>query len=269
MDSGETDSAVLGVLEDEEDKDRRYGNSGIESGGEDVVILGPPREGAAADDVVEGESNDCGGDVVDSGGWGDVTGTSEHDGQVDVLVPRVGVAAGEGVWDSWADGTDEEEPQERVVHLARAEHVFGGNNTPDDGGGTEHGGRQANESVILVARAHIFDVGEHPRLDTELSGQSDDGGNNLSPEHGTWGDLHVVTKLEVRSEGKTLSHGDISPSLEHHHGDGATGKGVTNDELSNDVKTDLLIGDGLDHADGDDVDEGDQERNDEGPDGEL
>lgn len=67
-------------------------------------------------------------------------------------------------------------------------------------------------------------------------------------------DLHVVTELEVGDERQRLGHGDVTPGLEHHHRDRLSGKGVTNDELSDDVEADLLVRDGLDHADGDDVD---------------
>lgn len=88
--------------------------------------------------------------------------------------------------------------------------------------------------------AHTLDVAEHPSLNTKLGGQSNNRGDDLSPEHRTRRDLHVVTKLEVGGERKTLGHGDVTPSLEHHHGDRATRKGVTDDELSDDVETDLL-----------------------------
>ena len=64
-----------------------------------------------------------------------------------------------------------------------------------------------------------------------------------------------MAELEVRRELQSLGHGDVTPGLEHHHCDGAAGQRVTDDELSNDVETDLLVGYGLDHANGDDVDE--------------
>jgi len=51
----------------------------------------------------------------------------------------------------------------------------------------------------------------------------------------------------------TLCHGDITPCLEKHHGNGMSGESVSNDKFSDDVEADLLISDGLDHADGDNV----------------
>ena len=69
--------------------------------------------------------------------------------------------------------------------------------------------------------------------------------------------LHVVAKLEIRGELQSLSHRDVTPSLEHHHRDRMTRESVANDELGNNVEPDLLVGDSLDDADGDDVHEGD------------
>ena len=117
-------------------------------------------------------------------------------------------------------------------------------NTPDDGSSAEHSGARADESVAGLRRAHAVDVAEHPSLDTELGGKSDTGSDDLSPEHGTGRDLHVVAKLEVGGEGKALGHGDVAPGLEHHHGDGSARKGVTDDEFGDDVETDLLAGEG-------------------------
>ena len=67
--------------------------------------------------------------------------------------------------------------------------------------------------------------------------------------------LHVVTKLEVSSELKRLDHGDITPGLEHHHGYSLAGKGIADDQLSDDIQTNLVVRDSLDHSDRNDVDE--------------
>ena len=67
--------------------------------------------------------------------------------------------------------------------------------------------------------------------------------------------LHVMTQFEVRTEGESLGHGDVTPGLEHHHSDGLAGEQVTDDQLSDDVQTDLLVSDGLDDTNGDGVEE--------------
>ena len=92
-----------------------------------------------------------------------------------------------------------------------------------------------DETVRLVWRAHPRDVGEHPCLDTELHRSCDDGRDDLRPEHGARRNLHVVAELEVRGERQCLSHRDVSPSLEHHHGDGAARERVADDQLSDDA----------------------------------
>jgi len=61
----------------------------------------------------------------------------------------------------------------------------------------------------------------------------------------------------------TLSHGNVTPSLEHHHRDRASRKAVSNDQLSNDVETDLLIRDSLNHSNRNNIEEGDHECEDE------
>ena len=82
--------------------------------------------------------------------------------------------------------------------------------------------------------------------------------------------LHVMTQFEVRTEGESLGHGDVTPGLEHHHCDRSTGEGVTDDKFGDDAKlkscqwdieyqgikrgilqTNLLIGNSLNHTDGD------------------
>ena len=93
-----------------------------------------------------------------------------------------------------------------------------------------------------------------------------------------------MSELEVRGKREGLVHGDVPPGLEHHHRDGLSGQSVADNELGNDtgrmtsgdsrykknshsLQADLLVRDGLDHADGDDVEEGDDESEDKGPDG--
>ena len=59
-----------------------------------------------------------------------------------------------------------------------------------------------------------------------------------------------MTELEVRSKLQGLSHGVVAPGLEHHHGDWLSGESVTDDQLSENIKAQLLVGDSLDHANG-------------------
>ncbi len=189
--------------------------------------------------------------------------TKGEQGLLEVAEPAVGELEAEQVGGDGAHEADEEEEAEGVVDLAGGELARGADDTPDDAGGAEHLGGGADEAVLLRGVAHVLDVGEHPRLDAELRGAGDDGGDDLAPEHRLGRDLHVVAELEIGGEGERLRHGDVTPGLEQHHGDGASGEAVTDDQLGDDVQANLLIRDSLDHADGDDVEEGDDEREDE------
>jgi len=61
----------------------------------------------------------------------------------------------------------------------------------------------------------------------------------------------------------TLSHGDITPGFEHHHRNRTAWESIANDQLCNNVETDLLIGDRLDHANRDNVDKRNDQRKNE------
>lgn len=64
-----------------------------------------------------------------------------------------------------------------------------------------------------------------------------------------------MTKLEVRSECQSLNHGDVSPRLEHHHGNRLAREGISDDEFGDDIETNCLVGDSRNDSDGNDVDE--------------
>lgn len=137
LDGGQANVTVVWVLQAEEDHNRRDSHAGVESGGQDVVVLGPPREMTAADNVLEDEPDDCPGHIVDGRGRGDVACSGEDDrearrrsGSLVSLSMRaghslevaddgdVGVLEGDGVGDRRADDADEEEVHQAVVHLA-------------------------------------------------------------------------------------------------------------------------------------------------------
>ena len=172
----------------------------------------------------------------------------------------------------------EEEQEVRsdlLVDLTLRELPGWADDTPDDRCCTEDLGTGADEVILLGRGAHVFDVGEHPRLDTKLDGSGNDGSEDLGEEQSSgtifkytgkineYGcgsgrdvrNLHVVANLEIVGELQGLSHGDVTPGLEHHHSDGLAGEQVTDDQLSDDVQTDLLVSDGLNDTNGDGVKE--------------
>lgn len=102
--------------------------------------------------------------------------------------------------------------------------------------------------------AYVRDIREHPSLHQKLYCARHYGRNHLRGEHGARWNFHVVTKLEVRGECESASHGDVAPGLKHHHCDRTTRKEVADDEFSDDVQSNLLICDSLDHSYWDNVD---------------
>jgi hypothetical protein len=87
--------------------------------------------------------------------------------------------------------------------------------------------------------------------------------NSLTKEESSWWELHVVAKLQVLRIHDTLVHGNITISLEGHHGQWSSWKHVadlvgldgdrmivhkTYNELSEDIETNLNVGNGLDHS---------------------
>lgn len=65
-----------------------------------------------------------------------------------------------------------------------------------------------------------------------------------------------MTHLKVGGEGQRLRHRDIAPSLEHHHRNWLSRKGIADDKLGYDVQANLVVSDSLNHSDRNDVHEG-------------
>jgi hypothetical protein len=100
----------------------------------------------------------------------------------------------------------------------------------------------------LIDIAKALNIREHPCLHAKLHGTSNDGGDNLTEEHRAMRDLHVVGKLEVSNERNCLYHGNKTPCLEQHHRNRAARKGVSDDQLRDDVQPKILARSGCDHA---------------------
>ena len=82
--------------------------------------------------------------------------------------------------------------------------------------------------------ADVFDgVGEEgPAEDGDLDDAGPDRGDGLADEHGSRGDLHVLSELEVLREVEALGHGDVAVGFEEHHGEGFAGLDVAGHELA-------------------------------------
>lgn len=85
----------------------------------------------------------------------------------------------------------------------------------------------------------------------------------------TYRNFEVVTKFHILNKVQSLSHCDVAEGLEEHHGYWSSRKHVTNHELGQHVEPKLRVGDALDHADGDEEDNGEQKRYDQRPPSEM
>ena len=65
----------------EEDKDGSDGYTSVQGGRQDIIVLGPPGEMTATDDILEDEPNNRPGNIIDGSGRWDGTGTREDDGE--------------------------------------------------------------------------------------------------------------------------------------------------------------------------------------------
>jgi len=256
-------------LEGKEDDDNRHRDTRVECSGKDVVILGPPREVTPSNNVLENETNTCPRNVVEGSRRRDKASSIEDDREIDVFQEAVGVPPVEGPRNGGCCRANQEEEDQRIIGLPMTEHEPRADDTPNDAGSSEDLGARADESVFLIRGAEVLDIGEHPGLDTQLDGTSNYCRDDLAPEHGSGRDLHVMAQFEVRGELQGLGHGDVTPGLEHHHRDRMSREGIANNELSNHVKPDLLVGDGLNHPDGNDIEEGNDKRQHERPHGHL
>lgn len=72
-----------------------------------------------------------------------------------------------------------------------------------------------------------------------------------------------MAKFEIGCESQGLSHSNITPRLEHHHRDWATRKCITDNQLRDNIETNLLIRDSLDHSNRNNVEEGNHKGKDE------
>lgn len=70
--------------------------------------------------------------------------------------------------------------------------------------------------------------------------------------------LHVMSKFEVLRVLERLIDCDVPPCLEHHHRDGTTRERISDDKLSDDVQSHLLVRNRLYHTDGHEIDHGDK-----------
>ena len=86
LDSVLPNLSIHGILKNEEDQDAAHRNARVKTGGQHVVVLGPPREMTATNDVLEDEADDRPRDVVDRKCRWHVSSASENNGEAEWYV---------------------------------------------------------------------------------------------------------------------------------------------------------------------------------------
>ena len=129
--------------------------------------------------------------------------------------------------------------------------MLGTDGTPDDTRVVERLDVGTGEETRGLCRAHVLNSTESPLNSRQLAQTRPDGGNELGGEHGALRNVHVVAELKILAEVQSLCHNDVAEGLEHHHGNGVSRLDIADDELGEDVETELNVGESLDDADGD------------------
>lgn len=245
-------------VESEEYDEGRDNQAAIQSGRRDVVVLQPPAQVAALDEVVEDDAHGSPAEEDVNGRGGQQACAAVDDGRADVAPDGLGPASREQPADDRRGGPDEPEPLQRGIGRSVAEDAGRTDGSPDDRRREEDAPVGARVLVWLLGTAHVGDVVDCPVQDADLHNGRPNRGDELRGEHDARGHLHVVAELEILSEIEGLRHGDVSVILEHHHGQGPPRHHVADDELGQDVEAQLDVGDGLDETDGNEPDDGDQ-----------
>lgn len=251
------------------DNDDAQRSTDIEGTRQNVGIARPPARIHTTDDPVENETNNAPLGQVPGGGRRNHTGGAEEGREDDVAESRARIAAGKEVLDDGAQEANQPEVVAPGVQLTSTENELGTNDTPDDGGVVESTGAGAGQTLGLIGRADLVNVAEEEVVRADLNNGQPDDGKSLSLEHAARRNLHVVANLHVRNVVETVIAQHVTPRLEQHHGNRAARKHVTEDHLSDNVETGLLVGNGLYHTNGNVENGTDENSNDVGPPGQV
>lgn len=203
---------------------------------------------------------------IDTGSWRNNFKCAHHNWNVYISPERCRETPRKIVEGNREKCTDEEEVDERVVERATIEESTWPNASPNDRSGSEGVRARAGKAVLLMRRAQIRDVSEHPLLYNHDHHDAFCSSEDLSEEHRPRWDLHVMAELEVSNEEQRLLHRNEAECLENHHGDWAAWKHIANDKLAKNLDSDRLVRKGANDTNRDDEHSGDQNCNEKAPD---
>lgn len=260
---------VVGVLKGEEDEYPHECRTGIECRRQHVVILLPPPLAVPEDEVVEdGAGDEPAGDV---GGRcrrhpGKPIGDDRHVDERDPLLLRESPAQQPHRHRQY--GAHDEEPHQVPVQPVLAEEPPRSDEAPDHRsveGDPVLGTRPGAVRVQSLYVADVLDAVQHPPCHRQIHHAGHHRADQLGSVHAARRDLHVVAELEVGEEGQCVHGADPAVDLEDQVGDGLAGQRVADHELCDDVVPRLLVGGGLDDANGQGDDEGEREGEEHSP----
>ena len=144
------------------------------------------------------------------------------------------------------EGTDEETPQEGVVDGTNTEHFLGSKSTPENGSSEESIESGTGEMVLLPRCANIGYLRHLIVEDSRAHETGNKGSEHLAIESDPRWNVDVMGELEILGEVEGMRGGDVSVGLEVVHGGSIAGKPETTEQLGNNVKSDLYVGNGHD-----------------------
>ena len=218
-------------LQGQEDDNGRDGQANVQAGGSDVVEAHPPPAILVLDIFVKQPAHCAPGKVVERGCGRQVAGAGEDDRRGEVAEVASRPRPGGEVDEDGSKGANDPKVKEAGIDLTRAEDTAWPDESPDNAGVEEDAGLRAGEVTALVPGADVGDCAKGPVHDADLHEAGPDGGDDLRHEHGSRGNFHVVAELEVLDERYSLAHGYVPVCFEEHHGNGAAGLHVANDEF--------------------------------------
>lgn len=197
----------------EENDEHAQGQPQVQPRGCEEVKPAPPAKVTLLDPVLENEADGTPREVIEWCGWRNGTCPSEYERGHNISNRRLGPPLGGQVHGHRQKSADTKEYEKARVDPARREHPGGPNQTPNDRSSEENTTSRTSEVVSLLRGAHILDADQRKVEDNDLHETSNCRSNYLRHEHGPGGDLHVVTKLEVRDKTQGLRHGDVPKCL--------------------------------------------------------
>lgn len=184
-------------VKDEEDEQTGNGDTGIKSGGGEVVVSRPPvklvTSGVEAEDDSKKETRRIHVRIA----WGHVSSGGQEHGPVNILQKVVvGELLDQKPGNEGKESTSQETILGRSINgaILSSEDASGSNGTPNDRSRVESFGVTARVRIIGNLGVAKFLLGVHqPGRGGQVNDAGGNGRDQLSHEHDSWGDFHVVS----------------------------------------------------------------------------